>query len=261
MMENSLTLQSKVDSLAIKVYRDDTSMGRAAASFVADQIAKVLERKEFLNLMLATGASQFSFLEAFKKNKDIEWSRIRTFHLDEYIGLSLTHKASFRKYLQDRIIDDVQPKEAFFLQGDTEDIQQEIERYENLLEKYPIDVACIGIGENGHIAFNDPPIADFEDPKMVKVVELDEQSRRQQVGEGWFNGIDDVPTQALSLTIPAIMASGVISCVVPDRRKAQAVHNALYGPISTDCPASILRTHDNAVLFLDEASAEGLKGS
>lgn len=262
MMENNLMHQSQVDSLAIRVYRDDTSMGQAAASFVADQIAKILERKEFLNLMLATGASQFSFLEAFKKNNtDIEWSRIRTFHLDEYIGLSLTHKASFRRYLHERIIDDVQPKEAFFLQGDTEDIQQEIERYKHLLEKYPIDVACIGIGENGHIAFNDPPIADFEDTKLVKVVELDEQSRQQQVGEGWFNGIEDVPTQALSLTIPAIMASGVISCVVPDRRKAQAVYNALYGPISTDCPASILRTHDNAVLFLDEASAEGLKGS
>lgn len=248
-----------IDSLTVQVYDTKETMGKAAAEFVAGNIQSVLEDKGQVNLMLATGASQFSFLEAFKDIDSVDWSRITTFHLDEYIGISQNHKASFRKYLHERIIDAVQPKEAYFLQGDAEDIQEELARYEQLLKTHPIDVACIGIGENGHIAFNDPPIADFDDPKLVKVVELDDKSRRQQVGEGWFDTIEDVPKQALSLTIPAIMDSDVISCVVPDSRKAQAVHDALYGPVSTECPASILRTHPNTVLFLDENSATGLK--
>ena len=172
------------------------------------------------------------------------------------MGLSEEHPASFRKYLHERIIDHVQPGDAYFLNGDTENLQAEIKRYEQLLASHPIDVACIGIGENGHIAFNDPPVADFEDPRRVKVVQLDEKSRRQQVGEGWFDTLDEVPEQALSLTIPAIMQSTMISCVVPDQRKADAVYDTLYGPVSTDCPASILRTHPEATLFLDQYSAQ-----
>lgn len=249
----------KVDSLTVKAYDSKRYMDQAAARFVANQIHKVVAKKNHVNLMLATGNSQLNFINVFKKIDTIDWSQIRTFHLDEYIGLSSKHKASFRKYLHERIIDEVRPKEAYFLEGDADDIKKEIERYEKLLKRHPIDVACIGIGENGHIAFNDPPIADFDDPQLVKIVELDEQSRRQQVGEGWFDTIEEVPKEALSLTVPAIMASDVISCVVPDSRKAQAVHDALYGPVSTDCPASILRTHENAVLFLDKNSAAGLK--
>lgn len=234
-------------------------MGKAAAEFVAGNIQSVIEQKGEVDLMLATGASQFMFLDALKNIDSLDWSKITTFHLDEYIGISSHHKASFRKYLHDRIIDEVQPKEAHFLQGDAEDIEAEIKRYEKLLEDHPIDIACIGIGENGHIAFNEPPIADFNDPELVKIVELDNKSRQQQVGEGWFDNLEDVPKQALSLTIPAIMQSKTISCVVPDSRKAQAVHDALYGPIATDCPASILRTHPDTVLFLDKRSASGLK--
>lgn len=249
----------KVDSLTVKAYDSKRYMDQAAARFVANQIHKVLTKKDHVNLMLATGNSQLNFINEFKKIDTIDWSQIRTFHLDEYIGLSPKHKASFRKYLHERIIDEVRPKEAYFLEGDADDIKKEIERYEKLLKRNPVDVACIGIGENGHIAFNDPPIADFDDPQLVKIVELDEQSRRQQVGEGWFDTIEEVPKEALSLTVPAIMASDVISCVVPDSRKAQAVHDALNGPVSTDCPASILRTHENAVLFLDKNSAAGLK--
>lgn len=234
-------------------------MGKAAAEFVAGNIQSVIEQKGEVDLMLATGASQFMFLDALKNIDSLDWSKITTFHLDEYIGISSHHKASFRKYLHERIIDEVQPKEAYFLQGDAEDIEAEIKRYEKLLEDHPIDVACIGIGENGHIAFNEPPIADFNDPELVKIVELDNKSRQQQVGEGWFDSLEDVPKQALSLTIPAIMQSKIISCVVPDSRKAQAVHDALYGPIATGCPASILRTHPDTVLFLDKRSASGLK--
>ncbi|SHG30091.1 glucosamine-6-phosphate deaminase [Fodinibius roseus] len=259
MAQNHLIQKTRVDSLTVQAYDSRETMGEAAAEFVAENIQSVIEQKGQVNLMLATGASQFSFLDAFKNMESVDWSKITTFHLDEYIGLSPSHKASFRKYLHERIIDEVQPKEAYFLQGDAEDIEEEIDRYEQLLKNHPIDVACIGIGENGHIAFNDPPIADFDDPHLVKIVELDDKSRNQQVGEGWFDSIEDVPKQALSLTIPAIMDSNVISCVVPDSRKAQAVRDALYGPITTDCPASVLRRHPNTILFLDENSAEGLK--
>ena len=259
MIQNQESRTLTVDSLAVQVYNTKETMGEAAAEFVAGNIQSVLEEKEQVNLMLATGASQFAFLDAYKRIDFVDWSRITTFHLDEYIGIRSDHKASFRKYLHERIIDEVQPKEAYFLNGDAPDIAEEIKRYEQLLKSNPIDVACIGIGENGHIAFNDPPIADFEDPHLVKVVQLDNKSRQQQVGEGWFDSIDDVPRQALSLTIPAIMQSNVISCVVPDIRKAGAVYDALYGPVSTDCPASILRTHPNAVLFLDRNSASRLK--
>src|SRR5699024_4794337 len=259
MIQNQESRTLTDDSLAVQVYNTKETMGEAAAEFVAGNIQSVLEEKEQVNLMLATGASQFAFLDAYKRIDSVDWSRITTFHLDEYIGIRSDHKASFRKYLHERIIDEVQPKEAYFLNGDAPDIAEEIKRYEQLLKSNPIDVACIGIGENGHIAFNDPPIADFEDPHLVKVVQLDNKSRHQQVGEGWFDSIDDVPRQALSLTIPAIMQSNVISCVVPDIRKAGAVYDALYGPVSTDCPASILRTHPNAVLFLDRNSASRLK--
>ncbi|SMO62714.1 glucosamine-6-phosphate deaminase [Fodinibius sediminis] len=259
MIQEHIIQQTKVDDLTVRAYDTADNMGRAAAWFVAEHLQSVIDDKGEANLMLATGASQFTFLNAFKSMENIDWSRITTFHLDEYIGLSENHKASFRKYLHERIIDEVQPREAYFLNGDVSDIQKEIDRYEELLKTHPIDVACIGIGENGHIAFNDPPIADFNDPKLVKIVELDEKSRNQQVGEGWFDSLEEVPKQALSLTIPAILNSEVISCVVPDSRKAQAVHDALYGPITTDCPASVLRTHKEAVLFLDANSASGLK--
>ena len=151
------------------------------------------------------------------------------------------------------------PKKVYFLNGDAENLQKELQRYADLLMKHPIDVACIGIGENGHIAFNDPAVADFEDRKLVKLVTLDEACRNQQLGEGWFPTFDDVPEQALTLTIPAIMSCKSISCVVPDDRKANAVYNTLYGEISTDCPASILRTHPNTTLFLDSDSASKIK--
>jgi len=244
-----------IDDLKIHVYKTKKAMGKSAAAFTTSTIKNALEQKGAATLILATGASQFEFLQTLKTS-DLDWSRITVFHLDEYKDMSIEHPASFRKYLKERILNEVEPAQTFFLQGDAKDIDAEVSRYEKLLKQYEIDIACIGIGENGHIAFNDPPVADFNDPKLVKVVKLDQACRQQQLGEGWFPTLDDVPTHALSLTIPAIMRSTTISCVVPDERKSQAVHDALYGPVSTDCPASILRTHKNAVLWLDENAAK-----
>jgi glucosamine-6-phosphate deaminase len=244
----------KKDNLKVKVYNETDEMGMAAAVFVADKLKATIAEKGSANLILATGASQFEFIKNFQK-LDVDWKKITVFHLDEYKGLPETHPASFRKYLKERILDIVKPKEVHYLEGDAADIDAEIRRYEDLLKSHPVDVACIGIGENGHIAFNDPPVADFNDPHLVKVVELDDDCRRQQLGEGWFPTFDDVPTHALSLTITAIMNCKTISCVVPDERKAKAVYNTLNQEISTACPATVLRNHADTVLFLDKASA------
>lgn len=249
--------QLQKEKLRVEIYETPDNLGKAAAANVAGRLNGAIKEKGFANLILATGSSQFSFLEALQTH-DIDWKKINVFHLDEYIGLPETHPASFRKYLKERILEKVQPKNVYYLNGDAPDLDAEVERYSELLKAHPIDVACIGIGENGHIAFNDPPVADFNDPALVKVVELDEACRKQQLGEGWFPTFEDVPTHAITLTIPAIMACKHISCVVPDGRKAEAVHNTLNAAISTACPATILRMHPNDVLYLDEGSAEKL---
>jgi len=243
-----------IDNLKVSIYENVELMGEAAADFATDKINAAIEERGLANLILATGASQFSFLKALKQ-KNIDWSKVVVFHLDEYIGLTDSHPASFRKYLKERILDEVKPSKVFLLNGDAEDIEAELARYSKELSSRTFDLACIGIGENGHIAFNDPPIADFNDPKLVKIAELDDACRNQQFGEGWFPTFDDVPKVALSLTIPAIMRCKTISCVVPDERKAEAVKNSLYAEISTECPATILRKHSDTKLFLDTASA------
>lgn len=255
MSETKLLKKDYIDQLCIRVYDTDVEMGKAAAKFVAGRLLTEIGKKGYANLILATGASQFEFLKAFKELPQVDWSKVNTFHLDEYVGLPKNHPASFRKYLHDRIIDEMHPGNAYFIQGDADDLQAEVERYELLLKEHPADVACIGIGENGHIAFNDPPVADFKDSKLVKIVELDPMSRKQQVGEGWFDSLEEVPRQAVTLTIPAIMRSATISCVVPEQRKADAVYRTLNGPVSTRCPASILRRHPDSTLFLDRYSA------
>ena len=248
----------QIENLAVKTYGETKAMGEAAADYVAGKLRAAINKKGAANIILATGASQFSFLEALQ-TKEIDWGKITVFHLDEYKGISEAHPASFRKYLKERILNRVAPKKIYFLNGDAPNLELEIKNYEEALQAHPIDIACIGIGENGHIAFNDPAVADFKDPKLVKVVELDEACRNQQLGEGWFPTFDDVPKEALTLTITAIMSCKAISCVVPDERKAQAVYNSLYGVISTNCPASILRTHPESVLFLDKGSASMIK--
>lgn len=242
------------DNLVVKIAEDSKTVGVWSADFVAKEIANALESKDKARVIFATGASQFNFIEALIGH-DVDWKRVEAFHLDEYVGLDEQHPASFRRYLRERLFDKVNPAQVHYLDGDTNDPEGECQRYTELLMADEIDLACIGIGENGHIAFNDPPVADFDDEKWVKVVELDEACRKQQYGEGWFESLEAVPTHALTQTIPSIMRSKIISCVVPDERKAPAVKSALHGPIQTACPASILRSHDHAVLWLDQAAA------
>lgn len=250
----------KVQDLNINIYPESDEMGAAAADFAAKKINEAIANRGVSRVILATGSSQFTFLKALRKTK-IEWEKVIVFHLDEYYGISDEHPASFRKYLKERILDFVNPQQTYFLHGDAEDIESEMSEYTAKLSEYPIDIACIGIGENGHIAFNDPSVADFNDLKLVKLVELDEMCRNQQYREGWFPTIDDVPKKAVTLTIPAILNSRTICCVVPEERKSEAVNNALYGKLTTDCPASILRTHTDIRMFLDAEAASRLQES
>ncbi|HHV85961.1 MAG TPA: glucosamine-6-phosphate deaminase [Petrimonas sp.] len=250
--------QFKKENLTVRIFTDEASAGKGSADFVAKHLDGAIQAKGHANLILATGASQFAFIEAMK-NLSIDWGKITVFHLDEYKDLPETHPASFRKYLKERILDVVKPFQVYYINGDAKEIEREVARYEELLKAATVDVACIGIGENGHIAFNDPEVADFNDPALVKIVQLDNTSRRQQLGEGWFSTLEEVPMEAISLTIPAIMRCKVISCMVPDKRKANAVYNTLNAEISTACPATILRRHPHTVLFLDENSASQLK--
>ncbi|MBZ0258298.1 glucosamine-6-phosphate deaminase [bacterium] len=248
------TQQSKYGQCGVLVYPDKNALGEAAAEYTAQQIGSVIRAKGEARVIFATGASQFEMLHALVK-KDVEWDKVDAFHLDEYLGIADDHPASFRLYLKQRLFDIVKPRTVHLLNGTAFDPEAECARYTELLMEGDIDLACIGIGENGHIAFNDPPVADFEDPKLVKVVELDEACRRQQLGEGWFPTFHDVPTHALTQTVTAIMRSKAISCVVPDERKAPAVKAAMTGPIETACPASVLRNHANVTLWLDQPAA------
>lgn len=247
------------DALRVEVYGSPAELGEAAAAGVERQLASVIASRGAASLVLAAAVSQLSFLGALRR-KAIDWARVTVLHLDEYTELREEHPASFRRFLREHLLDAVRPGRVHLMRGDADDLQGEIERYESLLRAHPPDVACIGIGENGHIAFNDPPVADFEDPLLVKEVELDDACRLQQVHDGWFPSFEETPRRALTLTVPAIMSSGVISCVVPGERKADAVHDALDGPIVTACPASVLRRHEDATLLLDAASAARLRG-
>jgi glucosamine-6-phosphate deaminase len=245
----------EAERLKVRIFNDDVAMGKAAAAYAAKTLTEIFQSKAKANIIIATGASQFTFYEALREMKDLRWQDVTIFHLDEYVGMSDQHPASFRKYLKERILDHVHPGEVHLLNGDAEDPEGEVGRYASLMDAVEIDLACIGIGENGHIAFNDPPVADFNDPKLVKIVELDRECRQQQLGEGWFPTFSDVPTHAMSLTVPGIMRARKISCVVPDQRKSEAVFNTIHAGISEKCPATILRTHPDCTLFLDRHSA------
>jgi glucosamine-6-phosphate deaminase len=226
--------------------------GIKAAQTGAGLIRKAILDRGEANIILATGASQFEMLDELVRS-EVDWSRVTVFHLDEYIGLTENHDASFRKYLKERFADRVSVKQFVYVNGNT-DPHEECVRLGKLISRHPIDVALVGIGENGHLAFNDPP-ADFDTEEPYIVVTLDEACRRQQLGEGWFKTLADVPAKAISMSIRQIMKSGSIICTVPDERKAIAVSNTLYGEISPDCPASILREHPRVLLYLDSASA------
>jgi glucosamine-6-phosphate deaminase len=243
--------------MQIKTYIDRVTMSRAAAWRAAALIRAAIEARGRARIIAATGASQFDFLAALTAAEGIDWSAVELFHLDEYVGLSESHPASFRKYLRERLIDKAGIRAYHFLDAET-DPRAVAARVGAELARSPIDVAFVGIGENGHLAFNDPP-ADFatEDPYIV--VTLDDACRRQQVGEGWFASVEDVPSQALSMSVRQILKSAAIVCVVPDARKAAAVRGTLEAPITPDVPASILRQHPNVTVFLDREAAGELK--
>jgi glucosamine-6-phosphate deaminase len=252
--------RQQVDRLPIEVYGSNAEMGQAAAYAARRQIQEAIGERGWANVILATGNSQLTFLHALRDLDGIGWDRVRVFHMDEYIGLDPAHPASFPLFLHRHILDAVKPAVFYPVPSQPNDIEEACRRYESLLREYPADLVALGWGENGHIAFNDPPFAKFDDPVWVKVVELDETSRRQQVGEGHFPSLDAVPTHAITLTVPALLAPRHILCIVPEARKVAAVRACLYGPVSEDHPGSILRTVGNATLYLDPESAAGLQG-
>lgn len=239
--------------MIIKILDDKISLGRAAAHKAADVIRQAIQEKGQARIIAATGASQFELLDALTKEQGIGWERVELFHLDEYIGLHASHPASFRNYLRNRLIDKVGITHFHLLDGE-QDPAVVIRNVGIALQKAPIDVAFVGIGENGHLAFNDPP-ADFETEEPYLVVTLDEACRKQQLGEGWFGNLSEVPQQAISMSIRQILQAREIICAVSDARKAQAVAACLEGEISPLAPASILRTHSNATVFLDKSAA------
>ena len=242
----------------VRILETKEEMGKAAAERAAGILKKAIKEKNEAAFVAATGASQFEFLEALTNVTSVDWSRTIMFHLDEYIGIPESHPASFRKYLKERLIVKVHPGLVYLINGDAGDPQLECERLNRIISKKEIDVSFVGIGENGHLAFNDPP-ADFNTEKPYIVVELDEACRRQQLGEGWFKSFNEVPRRAISMSVKQIMKSKNVICTVPDTRKAQAVDDCLEGNISPYHPASILRKHNNAFLFLDRNSAKLLE--
>ena len=241
--------------MKIEIAETKQELGKLAAEKGAELIRKAIQKNGKANIIVATGASQFEMLGELVK-EDIDWSVVTGFHLDEYIGIELSHPASFRKYLKERFVDLVPIKEFNYVDGST-DALAECVRLGEIISRHPIDVAFVGIGENGHLAFNDPP-ADFETEEPYLVVNLDDDCRRQQLGEGWFPTFDDVPKQAISMSIKQIMKSEHIICSVPDERKAAAVKNTLKSEVSSLVPASVLQLHPSTWLFLDKTSASGL---
>jgi glucosamine-6-phosphate deaminase len=239
--------------MQIRTYVDRQAMSRAAARQAADTLREAIARQGSVRIIAATGASQFDFLEALTAAPDVDWSRVEMFHLDEYVGLPITHPASFRKYLLERLIGRVGIGRYHLLDGEQEP-ERVADSVGRAIAEAPIDVAFVGIGENGHLAFNDPP-ADFTSERPYLIVTLDQACREQQVGEGWFASTADVPQRAISMSVRQILKSRAIICIVPDARKARAVKASVEGDVSPMAPASILRTHENTFLYLDRESA------
>lgn len=250
----TLLHETKIEDLQVSIYRTNEGMGKAAAEEAAGIIRQAIRERGVANAIFATGNSQLTFLRALRE-MDVAWSTVNVFHMDEYVGIDPEHPASFPNFLRRHFLDHVNPKAFYPVETRTDDLEQACRQYEALLRAHPADLCALGIGENGHLAFNDPPFAHFDDPVWVKVVKLDERSRRQQVGEGHFASLEEVPTHAITLTIPALLAADRVLAIVPEARKAEAVFRALKGPITPDCPASILRRTPHAHLFLDADSA------
>ena len=243
--------------MEMHVLENKKELGEAAGRKAEELLRNAIDKNGRAAFIAATGASQFEFLETLTGSSMIDWSKTTMFHLDEYAGMHESHPASFRRYLKERLIDKVHPGEVYLIRGDN-DPEKECERINGIISRYSVDAAFVGIGENGHLAFNDPP-ADFETEKPYIVVKLDEKCRRQQFGEGWFKTLEEVPDKAISMSIKQIMKSKAVICTVPDKRKAEAVKNCLEGEISPLFPASILRKHPRMFMFLDKDSSSLLE--
>lgn len=255
METEQLMVSRQYDQLPVTIYNHNAALGQAAALAARQIIQTAIAERGAAYIIIATGNSQLTFLHALRDLDGIDWSKVAVFHMDEYVGIDPNHPASFPLFLRQHILDAVKPGVFYPVPSQVDDLDQACRDYEALLRAHPLDMVAMGWGENGHIAFNDPPYADFDDPVWVKVVALAEASRRQQVGEGHFATIDDVPTHAITLTIPALLAPRHILCIVPEARKAEAVRACLTQPVSEDRPGSILRTVDHAQLYLDTDSA------
>ncbi len=244
------------DKLTVNVYENRTLMGEAAAKDIKAKIADLLSKKDEINMIFAAAPSQNDVLKSLVEDKDIEWNRVNAYHMDEYIGLDKDAPQGFGNFLKAHIFGLVPFKSVNYIDITTTNPEKEAERYGKLLLENPTDIVIMGIGENGHIAFNDPPVANFKDEKVVKPVKLDEICRQQQVNDGCFKSISDVPTHAMTLTVPTLVKAPYLFCIVPAPTKANAVYETLNGTIDEHCPASILRLQDNAILYLDDQSSK-----
>lgn len=244
---------SVLASYSVGVYPTRSKLGEEAGKQVEKKIIDLLKYKEQIRMVFAAAPSQNELLEYLVDSKLIQWEKIVAFHMDEYIGLSPESPDSFAYFLNEKLFSNVHFKEVHMIDG-TNKSNKEVEKYAGLLNEAPIDIICLGIGENGHIAFNDPAVADFNDSETVKIVALDNQCRQQQVNEGCFSGLKDVPKKAITLTVPTLLSGSHLYCIVPGYNKREAVHKALFGPIDSSCPASFLRTHRSCKFFLDVES-------
>lgn len=245
----------KKDQLTVKIYENRAEMGKGSASDIKEAIVELLKEKDEINMIFAAAPSQNDVLKELISQEDIKWDKINAFHMDEYIGLEKNAPQGFGNFLTEKLFSRVNFKSVNLIDTTSKDVEKEIERYSSLLKNHPTNIVVLGIGENGHIAFNDPGVADFNDDKMVKEVVLDQKCRQQQVNDGCFESLDKVPKTALTLTVPTLVSAKYLFCIVPTKLKAQAVYDTVNGEISESCPASILRTREGAVLYLDSESA------
>jgi glucosamine-6-phosphate deaminase len=246
------------DRMAVHIFESNEKLGQRASDDLAVLLSQIIDEQGRAAIILATGNSQLTFFSALRAQKGILWDKVNVFHMDEYLGMSDRHPASFARFIREKLVDFVQPAGFYPIRGDSSDVRSELKRYTNLLREFCPDVCVLGIGENDHLAFNDPP-ADFQTKEVIHVVNLDHKCRMQQVGEGHFLTLGDVPKRAITLTVPALLAVKHVLAVVPEARKAAAVKAALKGPVTPDCPASILRTQSHVTMYLDRESASLLQ--
>ncbi len=258
-MQDKPVKEFHVDKLKVQIYSNRILMGKVAAQAVGEKMRSLIQKQACVRMIFASAPSQNEFLATLATLPGIDWLKVTAFHMDEYIGIGAGSQQSFGFFIKKHLLEKVPVAQAYYINPKADDPQAECERYASLIKEHPIDIVCMGIGENGHIAFNDPPVADFDDPQVVKIVELEQRCKEQQVHDGCFNSIDEVPKTAITATISTLISGKFLFIIVPGNTKAEAVFNTICGPIETACPASILRKHKNAILYLDINSAARLK--